>query len=902
MKRKFRLSDSVPDARRDVDDEVAFHLEMRTRELIEQGVPPDEARRQAAAVFGDVAAIRSDLRVERTGRNVERLRREWWQALRMDVTYAIRALRANPAFASATIATLGLGIGASLAVFTVVNGVLLRPLPYRDPERIEMIWMVSSMPDEAGWNQPITSGFFNDLRLQARNFAALAAFRSWPSSLADAGGGEPERVAAARVSHTLFDVLGVHPARGQAFTADQAAPGGPNVALISHDLWQRRYGGDPALIGKQVRLNGQSFTVTGVMPPGFTFPRGAELPAAFQFGLRTDVWLPLVFDSSDVRNYGVQNLSAIGRLAPGSDAPAAQAELSGILKRFLAENAPNLKLDYKLVSLAEQAGHTVRRGLLILLGSVAFVLLIAGANVASLLVARVASRQRELAVRAALGAGRARIARQLVTENVVLAVVGTAVGVGLSYWGTRVMLALVPGTLPRADDVGLDWRVLTVAALVALVAGVLFGVAAAYSVRWSRLTGALHAGETRAVGSPGRRYGRRLLVATEVALSVVLLIGAALLTRSFLELQRVRPGFDPSNVLTAGVGLPIAGRFDPFADGPRWAATLNEITARVASAPGIVAAGAVSALPLSGAFESGGLGIPGTNPEPDKRPRAQYNVVAGSYFAAAGIRVLAGRAFDTSDDAPERASIVVNREFVRRYLPNQTNVIGQLLTTTFEFGRNPPPRSIVGVVDDVKQSSLDDAPAPQVYVPLSQMPYPGLTLVLRTKSDPEAAIATLRREVRAVDPAAILDVVRSMDDVVAHSLARQRFSMTLIAVFAVIALVLAIVGLYGVLALLVGQRRREIGVRLALGARPGDVVRLVLGEGVRVTAVGVLVGLGSAVALTRVLATLLYGVSATDTMTYVGAALVVILVSLIATYAPARRAARVDPKTALLAE
>jgi predicted permease len=902
MKRSFRLSDSKPDAKRDVDDEVAFHLEMRTRELIEQGMPPDEARRQAAAVFGDVAAIRSDLRAERGARNVERTRRDWWQALRMDSLYAIRSLRANPAFAAATIATLALGIGASLAVFTVVNGVLLRPLPYPDADRAQMIWILDHS-DGSGFTLPLTSGFFNDVQTQTRNFQSVAAFRSWPSSLADASGGEPERVAAARVSYTLFDVLGVHPARGQAFTREQSVPGGPRVAIVSHDLWQRRFGGDPALIGRQIRLNNESFTVSGIMPSGFAFPRGAELPAPFQFGARTDVWLPLAFDSSDVRNYGTMNLSAIGRLAPGSTAAAAQAELSNMMKAFLAANAPNVKLDYKLVSMAEQAAGKVRRGLLILLGAVAFVLVIASANVASLLIARVAGRQRELAVRAALGAGRARIARQLVTENVVLAVVGTTLGVVLSYWATRLMLALVPGSLPRADDVGLDWRVLSVAALVALVAGVIFGTAAAYSVRWGRLSGALHSGGARSAGSTGQRYGRRLMVAAEVALSLVLLIGAALLTRSFIALQRIQPGFDATNVLTAHVGVPVPGRFDPAANAPRWSATLNGVVARLASAPGVVAAGAVSSLPLSGAYESGGLRIPGyTPPDPNRQTSAQYNIVAGAYFAAAGIRVREGRVFDSSDDAPGRATIVVNREFVRRYLPNEANVLGRTVNAMFEFTRNPPPRVIVGVVDDVRQTSLDEEPMPQVYVPQSQMSYPGLAVLIRTRGDPATAIAMLKREVRAVDPAATVDNIKPMEDVVAHSLARQRFSMTLIAVFAGVALVLAIVGLYGVLALLVGQRRREIGVRLALGARPQDVVRLVLGEGVRVTGVGVVLGLLGAAALTRVLATLLYGVSTTDAVTFTGAAIVVIVVSLAATYGPARRAARVDPKSALVAE
>lgn len=896
LRRIFR-----PTARAEVDDEIAFHIQMRTRELIDQGVDPARAREMAEERFGPVPPIEKQL-VDSTRRRRQREdRAETFMNITQDLRYAVRSLRKSPAFAVAAIATLALGVGATLAVFTVVNGVLLRPLPYSDPSRIQMIWITAQNVEGVNSDLPLTSGFYSDIERQSRSFEAMAAFRSWPHSLSDASGTEPEPVAGARVSPALFAVLGLRPIIGQPFGPEHALPGGESVVVIGYDLWQRRFGGDASIIGKQVTLSGQPFTVTGVMPAGFTFPRGAELPSAFTFGLRTEVWTPLVFDSSDVRNYGTMNLSAVGRISDISPS-AAQAELSGIMQRFLKENAPNLKLDYRLVSIADQAGHKVKRGLLILLGAVVLVLLIAGANVASLLVARIAIRQRELAVRAALGAGRGRIARQLVTENLVLAVAGTAIGIVISYWATKVMLALVPGAMPRADDIGLDWRVLLLATVVALLAGVGFGVAAAFAVRWSRLSATLHAGDLRSAGSVAHRYGRRFLAATEVALSLMLLIGAALLTRSFIALQQVRPGFDASNVLTAGVSIPIAGRFAPERDGPRWSATFNEITSRLGSSPGVAAAGAVSSLPLSGSFESGGVRIPGKTYQPGQGPSAQYNVVAGNYFSAAGIRLFAGRTFDASDDAPGRASIVVNRELARRQFGSEAGAIGRELNATFEFTRNRPPRTIVGVVDDVKQTSLDEEPTPQVYVPVSQMTYPGLTLVVRATGDPLSLLGAVKREVRAVDPAATVNDVRAMEDVVSHSLARQRFSMTLIGVFAALALVLAIVGLYGVLALIVGQRRREIGVRLALGAEPRNVVRMILGEGARMAAVGVVLGIGGAFALTRVLGSLLYGVSTTDAWTFGGAALLVAAVALAATYAPARRAARVDPKTALTAE
>jgi putative ABC transport system permease protein len=432
---------------------------------------------------------------------------------------------------------------------------------------------------------------------------------------------------------------------------------------------------------------------------------------------------------------------------------------------------------------------------------------------------------------------------------------------------------------------------------------VAFGVAASYSVRWTRLSETLHAGDTRAAGSVRHRYGRRLLVAAEVAMSLLLLIGAALLTRSFIELQRVQPGFEADNLLTAGVSIPIAGPFRPLVDAPRWSVTFDQLAARISSAPGVVAAGAVSSLPLSGIFEGGGAWPAHKTYEQGQGPTAQYNVVAGNYFGAAGIKVLAGRTFDSRDGADGQRAIVVNAEYARKQFGSETDAIGRGVNTTFEFGRNLPPRIIIGVVETVKQRTLEDEPASQVYVPVTQMGYPRLTFVIKHANEgTTAAVAALRQAVRDVNPAMTINEVRSMEDVMSTSLARQRFSMTLIGVFAALALVLAIVGLYGVLALIVGQRRREIGVRLALGAKPMDVVRMVVGEGARVTALGVVAGIAAAIGLTRVMASLLYGVSAMDALTYTSASLVVAAVALAATYVPARRAARVDPKTALAAE
>ncbi|HJU76142.1 MAG TPA: ABC transporter permease [Gemmatimonadaceae bacterium] len=887
LRRRLRALFRRSIVEREMHNELAFHFELEKKERMRAGASSAEAHRAAMHAFGSVDHVKEAYRDARGTRPLENLVQ--------DLRYGVRVLRRNPLFAAAAITTLGLGLGATLAVFNVVNGVLLRPLPYKDPERINVIWVAWRWDDGTVSDMPLSSGWYSDIERDSRSFDAVAAFRAWPYALAESPDAEREAVAGARVSPALFDVLGISPAVGRAFTREEAVPGAPNVALISHDLWQRKFGGNRDIIGKQIYLSDAPFTLTGVMPPGFAFPRGAELPAPFQFGLRTDVWTPLVFDSSEVRNYDTQNLMAVGKLSERCgtgecSASVVQSELTGLLIRSMP--AAQDKHAYKLVSMADQAAARIRRPLLILLGAVAFVLAIAAANVISLLIGRVHARQRELAVRSALGAARGRLARQLIAENLVLCLLGMVVGLTLAFWGTKVMLSLVPGSLPRADDIGFDWRVLSVAGLLALIAALGFGVAAAYAARLRFTRAAVSVSKTR-----------RVLVMTEVALSLTLLIGAALLTRSFLSLQQVRPGFDPSNALTARVSMPLSGRFQPLVDGPRWSTTFDQITARLASAPGIDAAGGVFTLPMSGAYEGGGVRPIGKVYPAGQNPSAQVQVVSGDYFGATRTNLVAGRVFDASDNEPGRATMIVNRKFAREHYGSETDALGREVAALFEFARDRPNRVIVGVVDDVKTVSLDADAPPQVYVPLSQHPAPAQTLVIRVSgNDPLAAVPLVRQTVHDVSPSATVKEVRTFESVVADSLARQRFNMTLVATFAILALVLAFVGLYGVLALIVGQRRREIGVRLALGATPGSVVRAFLGEGVRVVAIGVVIGLAGAFALTRVLSSMLYGISTTDVSTFAGAALFVGLVAIFATWVPARRASRVDPRTPLAAE
>ncbi len=893
MKRIFRRSDPA----RDVGDELRFHLEMRAREFMNAGMSPDEARRAAALAFGDVNAIDAQLRAERGAQLRTRERRAWRQELASDIAFAVRTLRKNIGFTAATLATLALGVGAATAVFTVVDGVLLRPLPYADPSRLAMIWLTSAqngLSDEL----PLSGGFYADAAVAStQSFSSIAAFRSWPYTLT--GAGEPEQISGARVAPALFKILGVHPAMGRDFAETDADSGAVPVAILGHALWQRRFGGDPAILGRSIDLGGQPFTIIGVMPPGFAFPRGAELPKGLQFGLRSEVWTPLQITAADKVSYGTLNISAIGRLRPGVTLAQAQGQLSAGLKAWLKARAPKLVLDYRLLTLKEQAGQYVRRGLYLLVGAVAFLLFIACANVANLLIARTGTRRREFAVRATLGAGRARIVRQLVTENVLLAAAGSALGAALSVWATRAMLALVPGTLPRADDVGIDWRVALIAAVLAIAVGGIFGLAAGAQIRSKDLADSLRDSEARATGGRARGIGRRALVVAEVALSLMLIIGAALLATSFARLQRVDAGFRADRTLTANVALPVGSRFDVANDAAGWASFFRQLNDRLAKAPAVEAVGAVSNLPLSDAAEGGGFAIVGQpTPESGQAPHTQYLVTQGDYFRAMGIRLVSGRSFEATDVAGAARVIIVSRELARRYLG--PSPLGRQIIPYFDFSKEP--RTVVGIVDDVQYGSLDAPVAPQAYVPEQQMSYPALTVVVRTNRDPMTLLPVVKREVHALNAKLAVSSPRLMSDVMNESLARRRFSMTLIGIFAGSALLLAMVGLYGVIALTVSQRRREFGVRVALGAQASDVLSLVLGDGLRITAVGVVVGLAGAFALSRMVTSLLYGVSATSPGIYGIATAIVVGVTLIASYLPATRAARVDPNSALRSE
>ena len=895
MKRSFRFHHS----RRDVTDEIGFHLEMRTREFIERGMSPDEARRAAAASFGDIEAIEAECRDERALRARRHARRDLLQGINLDLKVALRSLWRRPAFTIAAVLTLALGIGATAAVFAIVSGVLLRPLPYRDPSRLVMLWMDELSSGGAVSHLPVSASLYLDIRHDVSAFPVSAAFRSWPYTLSE--GTDPEKIAGVKATPALFATLGVRPAIGRDFAESDAVPGAQHVAIISDGLWHRRWAGDPSIVGKQITLSGERFTVIGVAPRDFAFPRGAELPSGLQFPLRTDLWTPLTFSDFDLQNRWTLNLAAVARLGDGVTAAVASAQLASLAKRLDQQFLQGKGLvHFSAISVADQAAAPVRRTLLVLLGAVGLVLVIACVNVANLLIARTAARRRELAVRTALGAGGSRLARQLVIENIMLTGLGAVGGVALATFATRIMLALVPGQLPRADDVAIDWRVLSTAAACALLAGTVFGIAAAEYARRGSVASALGAGSVRATAGARRAAGRRLLVGAQIALSLVLLVAAGMLGASFITLQHVDPGFTPDHALAAHVDYPIGATFDFKRDGPTWSAFFAQLVDRVGRLPNVTAAGAVSSLPLDGDPESSGFSIDGRpTPAPGQWPSAQYGVVAGDYFRAMGIRTVAGRTFTNADRAETPRVVVVSRELERRFFPND-HAIGHRIMCGCDF--TPGLREIVGVVEDVHIAALDGAFAPALYVPETQMSYPALTVVVRTDGEPTAVLPSLRRELRAIAPDVALQRVRTLGDVFATSLARQRFNLVLLGAFAIAALALSIVGLYGVIALSVGERRRELGVRIALGARPGSVIALVLREAARIAVAGIVVGLLAATLATKLLRGMIYDVGTSDVGVYVTAAVIVGVVAMISSWAPAQSATKVDPAIALRSE
>ena len=805
-----------------------------------------------------------------------------------DLRYAVRTLRRTPGFAAAAIACLALGIGANTAIFSVINGVLLRPLPFRDPAALVMVW--ERDPRQGKDRNVVSPANYLDWRAQSSVFTEIGAYIDWRANLT--GLDEPAEVARSIATASFFDVLGVPAALGRVYAADEDVPNGPSVVVLSHRLWQRQFGGRAEAVGQRLTLDGRPFTVIGVMPDGF----GIE-------GSKAELWTPMRLDPAlDYRKLTGRYLTSVARLKPGISPSRAQTQLDAIARRLETEHPSfNAGWGVTIVSMYDQVVGGVRRSLVVLGGVVAFVLLIACANVANLLLARSTARSREIAVRSALGAARSRVVRQLLTESGVLAMIGAALGLVLASLAIQAVRTLAPQGIPRVGSIAIDGWTFLFTAVVAVVTGLLFGLVPALHAGRGDLQSALREG---ARGSTAVGGARGTLVVAQVALSLVLLVGAGLMIRSFAKLQSVDPGFDPDGVLTARVQL--AG--ERFRAPEAATAFFEQMIDRVQRVPGVASAGAINWLPFVGSGSATSYWIEGKPvPPPTQEFVADVRAVDTSYFRTMRIRVARGVTFDARVKSASPKQVVVNEAFVRVHFAG-TNPIGEHLLMPWDDTLRG---EIVGVVADTKHTGLDSLARPMIYWAMTQFPTNFMTLVVRSQCpsaagrsacDPMRLVPAITREVRALDPNQPLADVKPLDAYLGQSVAQRRFSMTMLAIFSGAALVLAALGIYGVLAYSVAQRTREIGVRMALGAHESTVARMVVREAFGVVGLGLVIGAGGALALTRVLASLLYEVSPTDPATFLSVAIVLGAAALTASYLPARRAARVDPIVALRQE
>jgi putative ABC transport system permease protein len=808
------------------------------------------------------------------------------RTLLQDVRYGLRAMRNNRGFTAVAVVALALGVGANTAIFSVVNAVLLRPLDYPNAARVVSIEELSPSPD--GRRVQVTPANFLDWRAQSTVYEHLAAIYARTSNLA--AGDEAERIDLAMTSADFFEVFGVRPAAGRFFLPEEETAGHAPVAVLGHSLWQRRFGSDASVVGRSVTLDGRSYTVVGVAPEGFRYPD------------RTEIWVPpfsRVPTPSEQMNVekarGFGFLSAVGLLKRGATMDAARAELETITSRLRAQypDSNNKRFD-RVVSLQTHLVGDSSRALLLLLGAVGFVLLIACANVANLLLARAASRRKEMAVRVALGATRARLVRQLLVESVLLALAGGAAGLLLGWWGLDLMKGLLPADFPRVADVGVDPRVLGFTLLVSCATGIVFGLAPALQFTKPDVHAALKESARGSTGDARAGRLRGLLIVSEVALSLVLLVGAGLLFRSFLHLQSVEPGFRTERVLT----FRLTPSGSNFREDAQYSNFYRDVAERVRAIPGVEAVGVINTLPLVKGPTTG-FRVEGRPPiRPDQMPSVNYRSVSSDYFRAAGIPVLRGRAPGESDTPASPLVLAVNDSLARRDFPGE-DPLGKRISFGVRPDGSPLWFQIVGVVADVRSLELHSEPSPEIYTSYLQDPFAGMSYVVRSSVEPEGLAPAVREAVRGVDRAQPVAEVRTMDQLVGESVAGPRFNSLLLGVFAGLALALAAAGIYGVMSYTVTQRTHEIGIRIALGARARDVVGFVVRGGMALASAGVCVGLVAALALTRLAAGLLYGVSATDPLTFAAVSAVLLCVALLACLVPARRAARVDPMVAL---
>ena len=793
-----------------------------------------------------------------------------------DLRHAFRGLRRNPGFATVAVLTLALGIGANTAIFSVVNAVLLTPLPYPEPDRLVMAWE----SENDGSPTLVSPANFVDWTEQSETCSHIAALRGWDANLS--GVDEPERLRGAMVTSELFNALGVAPLAGRTFLPEEDQPGRNRVVVLSYGLWQRRFGADPQIVGTSVAINGVNRTVIGVMPPQFKLPLVTIQKAPEQ----SEIWTPWGMDANYTKRRDLGQLHVIARLNPNVTVDQAQTEFTAISERANTEAVAGRRINAQVIPLHRNLVGDVRSALLVLLGAVGFVLLIACSNIANLLLARAATRQREMAIRAALGASRWRIVRQLLTESVLLAMLGGLLGLLLALWSTDALVALSPADLPRLEEIGIDLNVLGFAFTTALVTGIAFGLAPAWQSSKSDLNKALKEGGRSSTSGLGRRRLRSILIVSQLALTFMLLVGAGLMIESFVRLSSVDAGFDAQNVLTMAISLP----------GARYPENEQQVSTRVESLPGVQSVGAISAIPLTGWQNTTSFAIEGRN---EKSETEELHAASPGYFRAMGIPLLRGRAFNEQDHATAERVVIVSEGLVRRYWPDE-DPIGKHIQMGGDS--REPWRTIVGIVGDIKQSGLDSESTREYYISYLQDTWGmtwDMTLVVRTKDNPLSHISAIQNQVKAVDKDLPVYNVRTMEQLRERSAAPQRFQMLLLGSFAAGALILAMVGLYGVMSYAVTQRTHEIGIRMALGAGKREVLSMVLGEGLTLALIGVAIGLAGSLALTRTLTSLLYEVSAIDPLTLVATPLLLAGVALGACFIPARRAAKVDPMVAL---
>jgi putative ABC transport system permease protein len=804
--------------------------------------------------------------------------------LLQDARYSLRVLWKKPGFTFVVVLALGLGIGANSAIFSVVNAVLLRPLPYKDSD--QLIWLRETNPSADIKEESLSPPNYRDWKAQSESFEDMGAFASTRLTLAG-GSAEPERLNAAYVTDGFFSVLKAEPRIGRTFIPQEDTPGNGRVIILSQGLFERRFGSDPNIIGSSITINGNPYTVVGVMPKDFVTPKPDDRRPP-------EVWAPLAADYSKA-NRRADFLNVIGRLKPGVTVEQARAEMATITQR-LEEQYPNSNTGWSAIvmPLHERFVGDVRPALLILLGAVCFLLLIACANVANLLLARSTARQKEIAIRAALGARRGRIMKQLLTESVILGLSGGSLGLLFAFWGIELLISLSPGRIPRINEISVDSRVLVFTFGVSLLTGIVFGLLPALQASNPNLIETLkEGGRSSAEGMSGGRL-RNILAVTEVALALVLLIGAGLMARSFLRLQNVNPGFDAHRVLTVGFFLPST----KYKDGPAIVSFYNDLLNKAESLPGVISASAIDTLPLDTGGNVLGFVIENRIPQnpAENTADAEVRVVTPDYFRTMEIPLLRGRLFEAQDGPDSPQVIVINQTMANRYFPGE-DPIGKRINLG-----NPNTNSwmaIIGVVRDTRHQGLNVEPYSQMYGVHTQATQRSLNLVLRTSGDPMSLVTAIRSRVADMDRELPLSNIRTMEQILAESILRPRFNMLLISIFALVAVTLASVGVYGVISYSVSQRTHEIGVRIALGAHPRDIFKMVVGQGLKLALTGVGAGVIVAFGLTRVLAGLLYGVQATDPLTFaaISAGLTVIVV--MASYIPALRATRVDPMISL---